>query len=341
MVMQQTGQDVGPGREQHTTGHVFTQHRDRHDGRAGGQSRLENMKEERLARALGWFSIGLGLTEVAAPRGIAKLVGVRGDHPGLIRFLGMREIAHGIGILTQRRPVKAVWSRVVGDAVDLACLGAALASPYAKRNRVTAAMAAVLGVTVADALCAQQLSRSVGVTTASGAIRVRQSIIINRSPEELYQFWHDFQNLPRFMYHPESVRMTGKERSHWVAKVPAGTRVEWDAEVTADVPNTLIAWRALEGSDVYHTGSVRFECAPGGRGTVVTVEIEYRPPGSVIGTGLAMLFGTVPKQQIRDDLRRFKQLMETGEIVRSEGSLQGMGAVAQRPAQPPAGHNGY
>jgi uncharacterized membrane protein len=298
------------------------------------------MPEERLARALGWFSVGLGLTEVVAPRGIAKLVGARGDYPRLIRFLGMREIAHGIGILTQRRPVRAVWSRVGGDAIDLACLGVTLTSPRAKRSRVAGAMAAVLGVTFLDVLCAQRLSRSAGITTASGAICVRKSIIINRSPEELYQFWHDFQNLPRFMYHLESVRMTGKERSHWVAQVPAGTRVEWDAEITADEPNTLIAWRALESSDVYHTGSVRFEHAPGGRGTVVTVEIAYRPPGSVIGMGLAVLFGTAPRQQIQDDLRRFKQLMETGEVIRSEGSLQGMGVVAQRPAQPPAGQNG-
>jgi len=298
-------------------------------------------REKQLARALGWFSIGLGLAEVAAPRGIARLVGLQRDHRVLIRLLGMREITHGIGILTQRPPVGAVWSRVGGDAIDLAFLGAALTSPYAKRGRIAAAMAAILGVTGLDILCARQLSRRTGMTTASGAVRLHKSIIINRSPEALYQFWHDFQNLPRFMYHLESVHMTGSERSHWVAKTPAGKRIAWDAEVIDDEPNTSIAWRALEGSDVYHTGSVRFERAPGGQGTMVSLEIAYRPPGGVMGVGLASLFGTAPEQQIGTDLRRFKQLMEAGEVVRSEGSLQGRGVVAQRPARPPADQNGH
>jgi len=285
-----------------------------------------------LARALGWFGIGLGLAEVAAPREIAKLVGVRGDHSILIRLLGVREIASGIGILTQRRPTERVWARVGGDAIDLACLGAAFMEPRASQDRVAAATAAVLGVTLLDVLCARQLSRR--------AVRVQQSILINRSPAELYQFWHDFQNLPRFMYHLDSVQTTGQGRSHWVAKAPAGTTVEWDAVITADHPNSLIAWCSLEGADVEHTGSVHFEQAPGGRGTVVTVEITYRPPGGAIGRGLAKLFGAAPEQQMQDDLRRFKQVMETGEVIRSEGSLQGMGVIAQRPAQPLAGRNG-
>jgi hypothetical protein len=140
-------------------------------------------REKQLARALGWFSIGLGLTEVVAPRGIARLVGLRRDHNVLIRLLGMREITHGIGILTQRPPVGAVWSRVGGDAIDLAFLGAALTSPYARRGRIAAAMTAILGVTGLDILCAQQLSRSTGMTTASGAVRLHKSITINRSPE--------------------------------------------------------------------------------------------------------------------------------------------------------------
>jgi uncharacterized membrane protein len=263
---------------------------------------------------------------------MAKLVGVRGDHRVLIRLLGVREIAHGVGILTQRRPTEGVWSRVGGDAIDLACLGAAFLSPGARQDRVAVSTAAVLGVTLLDVLCARQLSRS--------AVHVQRSIIINRSPAELYRFWQDFQDLPRFMYHLESVRTAGQGRSHWVAKAPAGTTVEWDAVITADHPNSLIAWRSLEGADVEHTGSVRFEPAPGGRGTVVRVEITYRPPGGVIGRGVAKLFGEAPEHQLQDDLRRFKQLMETGEVLRSEGSLQGMGEVAQRPARPPAGKNG-
>ena len=288
-----------------------------------------------MARGLGWFSIGLGLAEVLAPRGIAKIAGVRGDHTGLIRLLGLREIAHGIGIFSQgKRPAGAVWSRVAGDALDLACLGAAFASPDSRKGRLAFATANVLGVTALDVLCAQRLS-SDNSTHTGGANQVKKQIIINRSPEEIYQFWHDFRNLPRFMNHLESVSVTGEGRSHWVAKAPAGTTVEWDAEITEDRPNELIAWRSLEGADVDNSGSVSFESAPGGRGTIVRVEIEYSPPGGVVGAAIAKLFGEEPGQQTQEALRCLKQVMETGEVVVSEGTVWSNGLLTQRPAQPP------
>jgi uncharacterized membrane protein len=171
-------------------------------------------------------------------------------------------------------------------------------------------------------------------------MEVKKSITINSSPETVYQFWRNFENLPRFMYHLESVRMTGDGRSHWVAKAPAGSTVEWDAEMTEDRPNELISWRSLEGASVENSGTVRFERGPGGRGTVVRVELNYDPPGGAVGAGIAKLFGEEPEQQIKDDLRRFKQVIETGEVVRSDGSLQGTGAVAQQPGQPTASATG-
>lgn len=295
------------------------------------------MNEEQLARGLGWFSIGIGLAEVLAPRGIAKIAGVRGNHTVLIRLFGLREIASGIGIFAQgRRPAAAVWSRVAGDALDLAALGAAFTSPRSRKGRVAFATANILAVTAIDVLCAQQLS---GKNSAArgGAVHAQAYIIIERSSEELYRYWRDFENLPRFMKHLESVRVTDDKRSHWVAKAPAGTTVEWDAEIVEDRPNELIAWRSLEGADVDNTGSVRFEPATAGRGTVVRVEIDYSPPGGVIGAGIAKLFGEEPEQQVREDLRRFKQVVETGEVVRSEGTLLNTGIFGQRPGQPPAG----
>ncbi len=168
---------------------------------------------------------------------------------------------------------------------------------------------------------------------------MKKSLVINSSPEELYNFWHDFENLPRFMRHLESVRVTGEGRSHWVATAPGGTTVEWDAEVTEDRPGELIAWRSTEGSDVYNTGSVKFERAPGDRGTIVRVEIDYAPPGGRIGAAVAKLFGEDPQQQIDSDLRRFKQVVETGEVVISDATLPGTGLTEQRPAQPAAEAN--
>ncbi|MFP5261342.1 MAG: SRPBCC family protein [Blastocatellia bacterium] len=293
--------------------------------RAGSTSETD----ERLATGLGWFSIGLGLAEVLAPKGLAKLIGVSDEHPILFRLLGLREIASGIGILTQRRPAGWVWSRVAGDVMDLSLLGVALASDDSDKGRVAAATAAVIGVTALDVFNAQRLSDGSGA--GAGTVRAK-TMTINRPPEEVYRFWRDFQNLPRFMTHLESVQVTGDNRSHWVAKAPAGATVEWDAEIVEDRPNEVISWRSLEGADVDNSGSVRFERAPGGRGTEVRVEIAYDPPGGVLGTTVAKLFGEEPEQQLKDDLYRFKQVMETGEVVRSDASIHS----GPHPGQPPA-----
>jgi len=283
--------------------------------RRNGAKRLN---EKNIARGLGWFSIGLGLAEIAAPRSLAKLIGVRGDHSGLFRMLGAREITSGVGILAGRRPnANWLWSRVGGDAIDLALLGAAFKLKRSNRNKLALATAAVAGVTALDAIFSRRLSRS------NGAIRVAQSVTINRSPEEIYRFWRDLQNLPRFMKHLESVRWIEGGRSRWAAKAPAGTTVEWDAEITEDRPNELIAWRSLEGSDVDNVGSVRFQRAPGGRGSIVKVEMRYRPPAGVVGATVAKLLGKDPGGQIKDDLRRFKQIIEVGEIITTEGQPAG------------------
>ena len=301
----------------------------------GEQGGLKNINAEKLARGLGWFSIGLGLAEVLAPRGIAKISGVRGN-TGFIRVMGLREICHGIGIFAGgRRPAAAVWARVAGDALDIAALGGAFASPESNKGRLAFATANVLAVTALDVICAQQLSSSQSTTTG-GTTQVRKSLIINRSPEELYGFWRDLENLPKFMHHLESVRETGDGRSHWVAKAPAGSSVEWDAEITEDRPHELIAWRSLEGADVENSGSVQFERAPGNRGTIVRVEMNYNPPGGVIGAVIAKLFGTEPGQQAQESLRCLKQVMETGEVVLSEGTVWDNGFLTQRPAQPPS-----
>jgi uncharacterized membrane protein len=288
----------------------------------------------RLARGLGWFSISLGIAEVLAPRLISKLVGGRGDNPGLIRLYGVREIVSGMFIFGQGgNPAAGVWSRVAGDAIDIATLAAAAASNSTRKGPLAFATANVLGVTALDVYCAQELSRERTVAPA-GTIRMSRSIVINRTAEDLYDFWHDFANFPRFMYHLNSVKVTGPRTSHWVANGPAGTNVEWDSEITADTRNELIAWRSVEGADVDNSGIVQFERRPGNRGTIVRVEIEYRPPGGVVGAVVARLFHASPEQQIFDDLHRMKQLIETGEVVRSDATPEGTGRVLQHVAQP-------
>ncbi len=150
-------------------------------------------------------------------------------------------------------------------------------------------------------------------------IRVEKSVTINQPAAELYSFWRNFENLPRFMKHIKSVTSLNDTRSHWVASAPLGTNVEWDADLVRDEPNQLIAWASVEGADIENSGFVRFQPATGNRGTVVKVVLEYNIPGGAVTAAIAKLFGEEPEQQIGDELRRFKMLMETGEIATTEG----------------------
>jgi len=145
-------------------------------------------------------------------------------------------------------------------------------------------------------------------------IRVEQSVTIGRPREELYHFWRDFENLPRFMDHLESVRVLDTRRSHWITKGPAGTRVEWDTEIHHEIPNEMITWRSLPEADVDHAGSVYFMPIPDG-GTEVRVILRYAPPAGRVGAALAELFGQDPARQVTDDLRRFKQVMEAADAA--------------------------
>jgi uncharacterized membrane protein len=143
--------------------------------------------------------------------------------------------------------------------------------------------------------------------------RVEQAVTINRAREDLFRFWRNFENLPRFMDNLESVTRLDDRRSHWVAKGPAGARVEWDAEIHNEIENELIAWRSLADSDVDHAGSVHFTPRADG-GTEVRVILRYSPPAGKLGTAAARLAGEDPAQQVADDLRRFRQVMEAGEV---------------------------
>src|SRR5690606_1796580 len=145
-----------------------------------------------------------------------------------------------------------------------------------------------------------------------------------------YTFWKNVENLPRFMSHLESVTPIDERTSHWVAKAPAGMTVEWDAEIVRDDPNEGLAWQTVPGSEVTHEGTVRFERDPPGRGTVVRVQMRYIPPAGKVGVQLAKLFGEEPKVQIKDDLRRLKQLIETGEVATNLGQPVGRRSMLGR-----------
>jgi len=285
-----------------------------------------------VAQGLGWFSVALGAAQLAAPRTLARLIGVKDDdeHSAAMRAVGVREVATGVGILARPRPAGWLWGRVVGDAIDLALLAKA---DTKDRGRTVAAMAAVAGVTVPDVLESTRLTRA---DDGGSEVSVRKTITVRKPAQEVYGFWREFENFPRFMAHVESVRAM-RQRSHWVAKAPGGTTVEWDAEIVDDQPGVAIQWRSLPEADVANWGTVRFVPAPGDRGTEVHVVVGYRPPVGKLSATIAKLFGEEPATQLADDLRRLKQVLESGEVAVSEGSPRGhelLQQLKQRPAQP-------
>lgn len=282
-----------------------------------------------LARFLGWFSIGLGVAELLAPRQVTR--GLRVPKQDLlVRSLGLREIATGVGILARKQPGPFLWTRVAGDAIDLALLGLSATRSRRSRSRAALAAAAVAGITVLDLLTSVEQTRrerKQGPIEESGDIYVETAIAINKSPRECYDFWRNLNNLPRFMEHLENVQVKDDKRSHWRAHAPLGRSIEWDAEITADQPGELLAWHSLPDADVENAGTVRFEPGYGGRGALLRVELQYRPPAGVAGAMLATLFNEEPSQQIADDLRRFKWLVESGEIPTTVGQSAGARSV--------------
>ena len=223
-----------------------------------------------------------------------------------------------------RRPQTADDGINVGKTERLlsGVAGAAVIALALRRKRLRGVLLPLGGGLLSRAVSGRcAVNRALGRNTAKGdrvsplargeGIRVERSITVNRPQEEVYRFWRQLENLPRFMDHLESVTVLDEERSHWVAKAPAGTKVEWDASIQDEIENELIVWRSLPGSDIDNAGSVHF--IPAAEGTEVRVVLSYDPPAGKVGAAVAKLLGEEPEQQIEEDLRRFKQVVEAAE----------------------------
>jgi uncharacterized membrane protein len=265
--------------------------------------------DRRLARMLAWSSVGLGLAGMLAPRAAGRAIGL-GDHPAVLRLVGARQLMSGAGLLSERGAGNWVWLRAAGDAVDLALLSAALRSSGARPGRIALAAAAVLGLAAVDLYAGRRLMRS---GFAIPEIRVSEVVSIDRTPQALYAFWRDLENLPRFMSHLQSVSKTTERRFR--SRAPAGTPIEWDAEIVSDEPDVRIGWRTLPDSEVVHEGVVNFEPTTGGRGATVHIELLFWSRTAKVGARLARLFGEAPHRQVSDDLQRLKLLLESGDVA--------------------------
>jgi uncharacterized membrane protein len=223
-----------------------------------------------------------------------------------------------------RRPQTADDGINVGKTERLvsAVAGAAVIALALRRKRFRGVLFPLGGTLLSRAVTGRcAVNRALGRNTAKAdrvspvargeGIKVERTITVNRPREEVYHFWRQLENLPRFMDHLESVIVLDEDRSHWVAKAPAGTKVEWDASIQDEIENELIAWRSLPGSDIDNAGSVHF--IPAGDGTEVRVVLSYDPPAGRVGAAVAKLLGEEPEQQVEEDLRRFKQVMEALE----------------------------
>jgi len=306
-------------------------------------SETQETDKDPVTQALGWFSIALGAAELFAPGAVARVIGVdEEENRGLLRAYGVRELIAGVAIISRPKPTYWMWNRVLGDCIDLASLYRAMGTPGNNRVKLAAATVAVLGVTAMDIACSVQLTsekkQSTGhdaesfmlPETVDGTQLLSAVVTVNKQVDAVYAFWKDPANYPRFMSSLESVQVTGDGSSHWKVKAPIGLTVEWDAQIVNDVPNELIAWESVDG-DVTNTGTVRFKEAAGNRGTEVELQTQFKPKAGPVGAKIAQLFSTVPKTQLSNDLRRFKQLIEIGEVVKSDATA----VPGLHPARPP------
>ena len=285
------------------------------------------MQDDTLARALGWFGIGLGAVQVLAPRAFGRSIGIEAP-AWLVRLVGLREIASGAGILVQREPGPWIEARATGDLMDLVLLGLAYSSRSANRERVAATVAAAAGVTALDVLYGALLDRA-----RDRDVHVQPAVVVDCPRERLYAFWRKFETLPLFMSHLESVRAIGDNRWHWVARGPLKTTVEWVSQIIDERPNELIAWRSIEGSGFDNWGAVIFEPVGDGGATLVRAELGYRPPRGALGAKVAKLFGRTPDRQASADLVAFKHMMEAGKIA-AAGEQSLAPSAAERLGQP-------
>lgn len=172
--------------------------------------------------------------------------------------------------------------------------------------------------------------RSRAAVPSGSGKKIVRACTIRRDPSGLFQFWRNLENLPRFSSHILAVTCRSDKESHWKVRGPGKTDVEWDAVIINEHPNELIAWETTGDAEIRNAGTIRFEPAPGGQGTEVTVSFDYVPPGGRIGSAFAKLTGEEPGLQLEDDLMRFKALMETGEIPTTEGQPTGEGKAKRR-----------
>lgn len=281
--------------------------------------RFNGMETHRLARGLGWFSIGLGVVEIFAAGAVARFFGSRRED--VVRAFGVREVATGVGLLATNSPRPWLWARVAGDVLDAAALGALFVAGRSCPVRIAGGKAFVAGALALDVWAATRGGR----TNGSHVVR---SATIGKPAAELYEFWRDPEKLALIMGHIAEVTAAGPKATRWTLKAP-GRTVSWRSEYADERPGELLRWHSGEGEPVESDGVVRFEPAPGDRGTVVRLNFHIAPRGGRAVKAAMRALSPVPEVIAARALRRFKSLVETGELPTLEKNPSGRhGATA-------------
>jgi uncharacterized membrane protein len=282
-----------------------------------------------LNRGLAWLSIGVGGAQLVAPGRWAWMVGLPDSQRSrtIIRTRGLRELVSGAAMLNSDRPELA-WLRVAGNVIDLGLLASSWSSRDVSGGRLAGAIASTLGMVVVDGLAAAARASNLASVEVSG------TIAINKEPGEVYRFWKQPANLPRFMAHLESASAIDDRHVRWTSRGLDGQSEQWEVEIVEDEPEQLIVWRLHRDDAVACAGAASFTRGPGGRGTAVHVALHHRGSSGDLGAAVARLFGELPKQELTNDLRRLKQILETGEVVHSDASIH-HGLHPAQPSQAP------
>ena len=286
------------------------------------------MNGHRSARFLGWFSVGLGLAEIAAPRTLAQILGTR-PRPALTRTAyGLREVAVGVGILASRNPRPWVWARVAGDALDLATLSAIRSGRRGRPYTAALALGSVAAVTALDVRTALALGDGGDADRGGvpdGAETVRGSVVVDRPPDEVFWAWRDPVTVATMLSPFLEVRAESPELAHLRLKTPLGKGLRWSWDVPDERPGEFMRFRSLPDSTVRNEGTATLRPVGDGGRTRLDVEGWYLAPGGRIGTAVTSGFGTAPEAALGVVLGRFKELVESGAApataeARSEGA---------------------
>jgi uncharacterized membrane protein len=300
--------------------------------RSGGQPQNEGVRPRSVesaldnsAKALGWFSLALGTAEFLFPRRLAHAIGAP-PKPITMRLMGLREVAVGVGILAAERKAGWIKARVAGDAIDLAMLKSSFDSRRGNRIRLACTVAGVAAVTAADVIYARKFAAR--ESSGTGRIRVEASMAVNKPAAECYEFWREAGNFPKFMKNVEAAQTNG-DRTHLKVREGLAT-FEWDAEITEEIPNEAISWRSVNSAKLPNSGSVRFEPRLGARGATVRLAMEFDSPAAGLRGMADGFLKTIARHRVRENLRRFKSVIECGEFPVTKGQPSGRRTCASQ-----------